>query len=178
MTNDQFSHWVVSNSLWLQHARLPRPSPTLRACSNPCPSSQWCHSAISFSVVPFLLSSIFSRIRVFSNESALGITWPKYWSFRFSISLSNKYLGLISFRIGWFDLLRVQGTLKRIILLWFKFLFKYFFYLKFYLIISKVVSFQMFIGHVCLFICKLCVHNHYQILFFFIQCYVGTPYIS
>ena len=59
-----------------------------------------------------LLPSIFPSIRVFSNESALHIRWPKYWSFSFSISLSNEYSGLISFRMDWFDLLAVQGTLK------------------------------------------------------------------
>ena len=59
-----------------------------------------------------LLPSIFPRIRVFSNESALCIRWSKYWSFSFSISPSNEISGLISFRIGWFDLLAVQGTLK------------------------------------------------------------------
>ena len=59
-----------------------------------------------------LLPSIFPSIRVFSNESVLCIRWPKYWSFTFSISLSNEYSGLISFRIDWFDLLAVQGTLK------------------------------------------------------------------
>ena len=59
-----------------------------------------------------LLSSIFSSIRVFSNESDLHIRWPKYWSFSFRISLSNEYSGLISFRTNWFDLLAVQGTLK------------------------------------------------------------------
>ena len=59
-----------------------------------------------------LLSSIFPSIRVFSNESVLHIRWPKYWSFSFSISLSNEYSGLISFRTNWFDLLAVQGTLK------------------------------------------------------------------
>jgi len=59
-----------------------------------------------------LLPSIFSSIRVFSNESVLHIRWPKYWGFNFSISLSNVYLGLISFRIDWLDLLAVQGTLK------------------------------------------------------------------
>ena len=59
-----------------------------------------------------LLSSIFPSIRVFSNESAFHIRWPKYWSFSFSISLSSEYSGLISFRIDWFDLLAVQGTLK------------------------------------------------------------------
>ena len=59
-----------------------------------------------------LLPSIFPSIRVFSNESALCIRWPKYWSFSFSSSPSNEYSGLISFRIDWFDLLEVQGTLK------------------------------------------------------------------
>ena len=59
-----------------------------------------------------LLPSIFPSIRVFSNESVLFIRWPKYWSFSFSISPSNEYSGPISFRIDWFDLLAVQGTLK------------------------------------------------------------------
>ena len=62
-----------------------------------------------------LLPSIFPSIRVFSNELALRISWPKYWSFSFSISPSNEYSGLISFRIDWFDLLAVQGTLKSLL---------------------------------------------------------------
>ena len=61
------------------------------------------------------LPSTFPSIRVFSNESALCIRWPKYWSFSLSISPSNEYLGLISFRMDWLDLLAVQGTLKRIL---------------------------------------------------------------
>ena len=61
---------------------------------------------------PPLLLSIFPSIRVFSNESVLCIRRPKYWSFSFSISPSNEYSGLISFRMDWFDLLAVQGTLK------------------------------------------------------------------
>ena len=61
---------------------------------------------------PLLLPSIFPSIRVFSNESALRVRWPKYWSFSFSISPSSEYSGLISFRIHWFDLLAVQGTVK------------------------------------------------------------------
>ena len=62
-----------------------------------------------------LLPSIFPSIRVFSNESVLRIRWPKYWSFSFSISPSNEYSGLISFRIDWFHLLAVQGTLKSLL---------------------------------------------------------------
>ena len=63
----------------------------------------------------FLLPSVFPSIRIFSNESVLYITWSKYWSFSFSISLSNEYSGLISFRIHWLDLLAVQGTLKSLL---------------------------------------------------------------
>ena len=62
-----------------------------------------------------VLPSVFASIRVFSNESVLHIRWPKYWSFSFSISPSNEYSGLISFRIDWFDLLAVQGTLKSVL---------------------------------------------------------------
>ena len=62
-----------------------------------------------------LLPSIFPRIRVFSNEPALRIRWPKYWSFSFSISPSNEYSELISFRMDWLDLLAVQGTLKSLL---------------------------------------------------------------
>ena len=62
-----------------------------------------------------LLPSNFPIIRVFSNELAFHIAWPKYWSFSFSISPSNEYLGSISFRIDWFDVLAVQGTLKRLL---------------------------------------------------------------
>ena len=64
---------------------------------------------------PLLLPSMFPSIRVFSNESTLHIRWPKYWSFSFSINPSNEYLGFISFRIDWFDLFAVQGTLKSLL---------------------------------------------------------------
>ena len=67
-----------------------------------------CHSL-------FLLPSIFPSIRIFSNESVLCSRWPKYWSFSFSISPSNKYSGLISFRMDWLDLLAVHGTLKSLL---------------------------------------------------------------
>ena len=99
----QFSS-IASDSLWphgLQHARLPCPSPTPRACSNSRPLSQWCHPAISSCCHLLLLPSIFPSIWVFSNESVLPIRWPKDWSFSFSISPSNEYSGLISFRIHW-----------------------------------------------------------------------------
>ena len=74
------------------------------------PSSQLilCHPLL-------LLSSIFPSIRVFSNELVLHIRWPKYWSFSFSISPSNEYSGQISFRMDWFELLAVQGTLKSLL---------------------------------------------------------------
>ena len=115
----QFSCSVVSDSLWhpgLQHARLPCPSPSPRACWNSCPLSQWCHPTISSSVIPFsFLPSVFPSIRVFSSESVLHIRWPQRWSFSFSISPSSEYSGLISFRIDCFGLLSVQGTLKSLL---------------------------------------------------------------
>ena len=89
----------------LQHTRLPSTSPTPRACSNPCPLSQWWHPTISSSVVPFLLlPSIFPSLRVFSSESVFLIMWPKYWSFSFSFSIipSIEYL-------GWFPLGLTKG---------------------------------------------------------------------
>ena len=113
-----FSHSVVSYSLWPhepQYARPPCPSPTPGVHSNPCPLSRWCHPAISSCCPLLLLSSIFPSIRVFSNESALYIKWPKYWSSSFSISPSNEYSGLISFRMDWLDLLAVQRTLKSLL---------------------------------------------------------------
>ena len=112
----QFSCSVVSDSLLLpglQHARLPCPSPTPRVYSNSCPYSRWCHPTMCCPLL--LLASIFPSIRVFSNESALHNRWPKYWSFSFSISPSNEYSGLISFRIDWLDLLAVQETFKSLL---------------------------------------------------------------
>ena len=99
----------------LQHTRLPCPSPSssllkLMSIKSVMPSNRLvlCHPLL-------LLPSIFPNIRVLFNKSALHITWPKYWSFSFSISSSNEYSGLISFRIDWFDLLAVQGTLKSLL---------------------------------------------------------------
>ena len=100
----------------LQDIRLPCPSPTPGDCSNSYPSSQWCNPTISSLCHPLLLPpSVFSSIRVFSNESVLRIRWPKYWSFSFSIDPSNEYSGLISFRMDWLDLLAVHGTLKSLL---------------------------------------------------------------
>ena len=118
----QFSRSVISDSLWLhglQHARLPCWSSTPRVYSNSCPSSQWCHPTNLPCHPLLLLPSIFPSIfyngsfpRVFSNQSVLHTRWRKYWSFSFSISLSSEYLGVISFRMDWFDLLAAKGTLK------------------------------------------------------------------
>ena len=109
----------MSNSLpphGLQHIGLPCPLPTPGACLNSSPSSRWCHPTILSSVVPFSsCPQSFPAISIFSNESVLHIRRPKYGSFSFSLSPSNEYLGLISFRIDWFDLLAVQGTLKSLL---------------------------------------------------------------
>ena len=98
--------------LQLQHARLRCPSPTPRACSNSMSIESVILSNQLILCCLLLLLSIFPIIRVFSSESVICIRWPKYWSFSFNISPSNEYSGLISFRIDWFDLLVVQGTLK------------------------------------------------------------------
>ena len=94
-----FSHSVMSDSLWphgLQHARLPCPSPTPRACSNSCPSSLVMSSNRLILCHPLLLlPSIFPSVKIFSSESVLPIRWPKYWTNSFSISSSNEYSGLI-----------------------------------------------------------------------------------
>ena len=107
----QFSHSVVSNFLrphGLQHARFPCPSPSRGACSNSCPSVISPNHLIL--CCPLVLPhSIFPSVRVFSNMSVLLIKWPKSWSFSFSISPSNEYSGLISFRIGGWISLQSKG---------------------------------------------------------------------
>ena len=111
----QFSHSVMSDSLQphgLQHARPPCPLPTPRIYSNSSIESVMPSNHLILCRPLLLQPSIFPSIRVFSNESALRISWPKYWSFNFSISPSKEHLGLISFRMDWLDLLAVQGTLK------------------------------------------------------------------
>ena len=102
----QFSHSVVSNSLWpheSQHAKPPYPSPSPRVHSNSHPSSQWCHPAISSSVIPFSSWPQSLPAWVFSNESTLRMRWPKYWSFSFRIIPSKEHPGPISFRMDWLD---------------------------------------------------------------------------
>ena len=95
----------------MQHARLPCPSLSPGVCSDSIES-------VMPSIYPILcrplllLPSIFPSIRVFSSKSALRIRWPKYWNFSFSINPYSEYSRLISFRIDWFDILAVQGTLK------------------------------------------------------------------
>ena len=112
----QFSCSVMSSSLrphGLQHTRPPCPSQSLielMSIESEMPSNHFILCR------PLLLPpSIFPSIRVFSNESVLCIRWPKYWSFSFSISPSNEYSGLISFRMDWLDLLADQGTLKSLL---------------------------------------------------------------
>ena len=113
-----FSHSVESDSLWpheSQHARPPCPSPTPRAHSNSCPSSLWCHPAISSSVIPFSsCTQSLPESGSFPLSQLFGMR-PKYWSFSFSISPSNEQPGLISFRMDWLDLLAVQGTQKSLL---------------------------------------------------------------
>ena len=109
-------------TLWphgIQHSRLPCPSPSPRVCSNSCPLSQWCHPTISSSVIPFSsassLQSFPSSGSFLMSQLFLSVRRPKYWRFSFSICPSNEYSGLISYRIDWFDILTVQGTLKSLI---------------------------------------------------------------
>ena len=110
-----FFQSLSSDSLWphgLQHTRLPCPSLSPRVCLN----SVVLHSNHLILCHPFLLlPSILPSSGSFLNESALHISWPKHWSFSFSISSSNEYSGLISFGMDWLDLLAVQGTLKSLL---------------------------------------------------------------
>ena len=106
--------------VWLfvtQHTRLPCPSPTPGDYSNASSLRQWCHPTISSSVVPFSScpQSFPASGSFFSNELFLHISWPKHWSFSFSMSPSNEYSGLISFRMDWLDLLAVQRTHKNLL---------------------------------------------------------------
>ena len=115
----QFSLSVMSDSLrphGLQYSRLPCPSPTPRACPNSCPvESVMPSSHLILCHTLLLLPPIPPSIRVFSDGSARRIRWPNDWSFSFSFSPFNEYLGLISFRMGSLDLLAVQGTFKSLL---------------------------------------------------------------
>ena len=99
---------------WIAACNCPCPLHTPRVYSNSCPSSWWCHPAISSSIIPFS-SCLQSLIKVFASQSMLCMRWPKYWSFSFNISPSNEHSGLISFRMDWLDLLAVQWTLKSLL---------------------------------------------------------------
>ena len=112
----RYSFW---RALWIRAAHFvniagvvcPSLSFTVsQSLLNSCPLSQWCHQTIILCHLLILSPSIFPSIRVFSSESVLHIRCPKYWNFNFSISPSNEYSGLISFRIDWFDLLAVRDS--------------------------------------------------------------------
>ena len=129
MRNALYLTWVllISSVQWISHVRLfVTPWTAAHQASLSITNSQSLLKLTSKSVMPSNISvvlcvplllppSIFPSIRVFSEESVLRIRWPKYWSFSFSISLSNEYSGLISFRMDWLDLLAVQGTLKSLL---------------------------------------------------------------
>ena len=109
-----FSPSVVSNfvTAWIAAHQASCPSPSPGVCSNSCPLNWWCHPTISSFVPPSPPALSLSQHWVFSNELSLYIRWPKYW--RVSISPSNEYSGLSSFRIDWFDL-AVQETLQSLL---------------------------------------------------------------
>ena len=101
--------WTAACQAFLSITKTPSlPKPMSIEWVMPSKHLILCHSLLH-------LPSIFPSIRVYSNEPALCIKWPKYWSFTFNISPSNEYPGLISFRIDWLDLLAVQGTLKSLL---------------------------------------------------------------
>ena len=111
-----FSRQFVPNSLQshrLQHTRLLCPPLSSRVCSNSCLLSWWCYLTISSFSIPFFFCPWSSL--AWQSFPPLCIRWPQYWSFSFSISPSNEYSGLISFRSDWFDLPAVQGTLKSLL---------------------------------------------------------------
>ena len=114
----QFTCSVVSNSLQpygLQHAQPPCPSPTPGVYPNSTIKSVVPSNYLNLCHPLLLQPSVLPSIRILSNESALHIRWPKYWSFSFNISPSNEHSGLISFRMDWLELLAVQGTLKSLL---------------------------------------------------------------
>ena len=109
------SHVRLLATPWIAARQASLSITTPRACSNSCPSPQWCHPTISSSVIPFS-----SHLQFFPASGSFQISQffhqgAKYWSFSFIISPSNEYSGLISFRMDWLDLLAVQGTLKSLL---------------------------------------------------------------
>ena len=114
----QFSRSVVSDSLRpqeSQHTRPPCSSPSPGVHSDSCPSSPWCHPAISSWVIPFSSCPQSLQHQSLFNESTFLMRCPNYWSFSFSIIPSKEILGLISFRTDWLDLLVVQGNFKSLL---------------------------------------------------------------
>ena len=114
----QFSHSVVSDSLWPQEprdTRPPCPSVTPGVYPNPCPLCWWCHPTVSSSVVPFSSCPQSFPASGSFQMSELCSSGTKYWSFSFNISPSNEYPGLISFRMDWLDLLAFQVILKSLL---------------------------------------------------------------
>ena len=117
-SSGQFSHSVVSNSLWphgLPHTRPPCPSPTPGVYSNKCPLSPWCHPTISSFVILFSCLQSFPASGSFPMNQFFSSGGQSIWSFSFNLSPSNEHPGLISFRLDWLDLLVVQGTLKSLL---------------------------------------------------------------
>ena len=110
-----FSHVRLFITPWITACQASLSITNSRVHSDSCPSSPWCHPAISSSVVPFSSCPQSLPASVSSNESTLGMRWPKYWSFSFSIIPSKEIPGLVSFRMDWLDLLAVQGTLKSLL---------------------------------------------------------------
>ena len=111
-------HLVLSDSLqspWIAAQQASYPSPSPRVCSDSLSIESVMLSNRLIFCFPLLLPSIFPSIRDFSNESALCIRWPKYWSLSFNISSSNKYSGLIFLKIDWFDLLALQRTFRNLL---------------------------------------------------------------
>ena len=118
MCSVQFSHSVMSDSLWPHESQNARPPchHKLQSLLKLMPIESVMQSSRLILYCPLLLlPPVPPSIRVFSNESTLHMRWPKYWSFSLSISPSNEHPGLISFRMDWLDLLAVQGTLKRLL---------------------------------------------------------------
>ena len=108
----------MSNSLWpqgLQHTRPPRPSPTPGACSDSCSLSWWCHPTISSSVIPFSSAFNLSQNQGLFQSVSSSHQVPKVLELQLQYQSFNEYSGMISFKIDWFDLLAVQGTLKSLL---------------------------------------------------------------